>query len=325
MAGAELHDVDALTQLRDALLKFRDSTAGLSTHLVARVQRAQAMLTQRKWALQADIDALRSVKSGARTDRDRADAHWAIQEASAELLAVNHRITCLGRALARHDAIAPSWNKALRETLPAAVGFLTQKHYAALKYQQVQLPAEYSVTSNNRAWNIDTSTIDLELGSGSSSVLERDSIITPLNAVSSEQLPHLPPGFTWVPLNQIEPSEFASCAYFQKVSYATISDGLHRLWKELIPLLSKNPNADRMACELFDEANGRMDKMGFVDPSSLAHLWDQFFDRRWKQHVRISIDARTDKWTVDNGRHRLRVARDLGWRFLPAELVKSMD
>jgi hypothetical protein len=73
--------------------------------------------------------------------------------------------------------------------------------------------------------------------------------------------------------------------------------------REIVPLLVDNPAANRATFEAFDEAHGRIDRMGFVHPSSLAHLWDQLLVRRGN-HIRIEFDERSGKWGIDNGRHR---------------------
>ncbi|HSW29032.1 MAG TPA: hypothetical protein VLH75_05975 [Longimicrobiales bacterium] len=316
MGSADLRRIDALLQLRSALLRFRQSTSGVASGLRARLGRATADLERQRRRLEDEIQTLEE-RAGSDDDDERAAARRALAEAYASREDLRDQMRRLARASARHDNAAASWFHALESTVPGAAAFLAQKHAEASSYLQAGAPvgeASLSVA--------DSSAAGFGAGIWSRSVRAGPVPMDPVGATRMEDLPDLPGGFSWIPISEIEESELPAADDFPKVSYATMRAGLNRLWTELIPMIGATPGADRRSCQEFDEAHGRTDPMGFVHEESLAHLWDQFFEERFRNHIRVAFDSESGRWSVDNGRHRIRVARDLGWRYVPGELIR---
>lgn len=313
MGAAELRNVDALVHMRDALVRFRESTSNVSTQLRARVERAEAVLSRHRASLESEIEAQRSLLSESKDEDERREAGRALDEAYAALSVVRKRSRELARAVAHHSRVVTSWHNAIGTTLPAAAAYLAQKHAEATNYQRVALPGSPVQSSIGGSAEVENAVCASSTG---------ESLLAgPAHANSPDELPKLPSGFTWIPISQFDQSELPNRNDFKKgISPSDMANGLQRLWSELIPTLNANARPSRAVCEAFDEANGRVDPMGFVHPESLSNLWDVFFNRR--EHIRVTFDERTEKWSIDNGRHRVRIAKDLGWKYVPGELSR---
>ena len=319
VGAADLRRIDALLQMRAALLRFRDATSAIPATVRVRVEQAQAQLGRKQRLMEAEIAALRTQLEDCEEDEERADVRRVIGDARTELSTLRKRARDLMAAVTQHNRVAASWQQAIGNTLPAATGFLAQKHAEAVAYQNFVV-ACVGATSARFS---EPSTIAPADEPGSRSVrAEETSTTDPITATSPDALPPLPAGLDWVPIDWVDPLELPTQEDFHKgVTYSEMHDGIQRMWQEIMPLLISKPNATRATFEEFDEMHGRVDRMGFVHPSSLAHLWDQLLDRRWGHHIRIQCDERTGQYSIDNGRHRVKVARDLGWHYVPAEFV----
>jgi len=51
----------------------------------------------------------------------------------------------------------------------------------------------------------------------------------------------------------------------------------------------------------------------------LQRVYEAFFGA---DHIRLSRFKGSQLWGIDNGRHRIQIARDLGWKFIPAKTIE---
>jgi hypothetical protein len=321
MAGAELHDVAALSELRSAFIQFRDRTRAIPDLLRLQTSRAQQRLGERRRALEARIEELEAL---AREDEDDGSSdrgfssHDQLERLYRQLEDVNACAARLDTAASEHDVALGRWQHLTERIVPSAVAFLSTKHFEANEALAVAMPAS-GATANGGVFESEGTA---SVAGPATSRPESD----PVHATAADELPALPTGFAWAPIAQMNLAELPGPDDFRKgVSYPEMSDGLQRLWKELMPLLGDAPDGGRTACERFDQANGRIDPKGFAHPASLASLWGHFFDRRLsRDYIRLEVDA-AGKWHVVNGRHRIAVALGLGWKFIPAEVKDESD
>lgn len=317
MGSADLRRIDALLQLRAALLHFRQSTSGISSQLRARIDRAKTELDRRRRRLDVEIEALEDqVRSDDEDDGE--DARRSLDDAYASRSDLREQARRLASAAARHDSAAASWLNALGTTVPAAAAFLAHKYNDASDYLKAGLSVGVGAVAVS-----DQPPFEIESEVADTSPRQYSMLTDPANATCADDLPVLPSGFSWISISRINRSELPPRDDFPKVSYETMRAGFERLWAELLPLVSATPAANRETFRKFDESHGRVDPMGFVHEESLAHLWDQFFEQRFgNNHIRITAGSDADPWGVDNGRHRIRVAQDLGWKYVPGRLVR---
>lgn len=125
----------------------------------------------------------------------------------------------------------------------------------------------------------------------------------------------LPAGFVWVPLAEISDSELAGVdaeAMCKKVPYATMQTGLRRLAAEILPRLETDPDGqDRDSFARLDKASGEDYEHG------LQRIYEAFF---CQDFIYLERRRSQEKFDITNGRHRVRVALDLGWEAIPARV-----
>jgi len=125
----------------------------------------------------------------------------------------------------------------------------------------------------------------------------------------------LPPGFRWIPLDEIE-VEYVPESAFHKVNSNTMHEGLARLGEVLECLQERltEPFTDNSVYFMrLDRRAGRTYEAG------LQRVYEAFFGH---DRIRLSRIKGSTRWTIDNGRHRIQVARALGWQAIPAEPVE---
>jgi hypothetical protein len=125
----------------------------------------------------------------------------------------------------------------------------------------------------------------------------------------------LPPGFRWIPLDEIE-VEYIPESAFHKVSSNTMQEGLARL-REVLECLQ-----ERLAEPFTDNSVYfmRLDRRaGRTYEAGLQRVYEAFFGH---DRIHLSRIKGSTRWTIDNGRHRIQVARALGWQAIPAEAVE---
>lgn len=131
----------------------------------------------------------------------------------------------------------------------------------------------------------------------------------------------LPKGFKWIPLEEIsqkEISELPDESQFIKVSYDEMKKGLERFEREILPVLRRTPDkSDAVYFEDLDMKNENDEING------VKKIFNVFFDRQVsKEFIKVERFAGDSKYDITNGRHRIKVARDLGWQVIPAEATE---
>jgi len=127
----------------------------------------------------------------------------------------------------------------------------------------------------------------------------------------------LPHGFQWVPLDAIDCEDLPPDA-FSKVPVKAIRQGMARL-PEVLALLQ-----DRLHLPSIDNSMYflRLDRRaGRTYEEGLQRVYDAFFG---SEPICLERQSGTSRWRVLNGRHRIQIARELGWTAVPA-LVGSSE
>jgi hypothetical protein len=300
-------NIAALTSLRNAMMAFRDGTAGLSDRVRLRIEQIERRISQRLRQLESEIRGLEKRLAG-EDDQDGGDS--ALECALAEAYRELDRLQGCGQRLATaaqaYEAAAARWDSTLNSLVPDASAFLLRTCEAAADVHRLSAPD--SVGHLGSGTSVAGGQLSSEAWTGH---------LDPMRATSPSELPALPAGFSWIPVDGLFGDLPRNDEFRKGATYDDMRAGFERLRGELIPLLAKSPGAGRSACEAFDRANGRVDPLGFAHPASLAELWSHFFGR---EPIRIEHGAEGTAHVV-NGRHRLRIAHDLGWKFVPGQLV----
>lgn len=125
----------------------------------------------------------------------------------------------------------------------------------------------------------------------------------------------LPKGIAWVSLTEISAAEMDNLPSdddYEKVPKAEMERGFAILQRDILPAI-KQRGADSDYFYELDRQSGQPPNRG------LKSVYDAFFGLE-----PITLDRSLDgaEYSVTNGRHRIKVARELGWPAVPAKVLK---
>ena len=126
------------------------------------------------------------------------------------------------------------------------------------------------------------------------------------------QLP-LPSGFRWVSLEHISRrDDLGADEGFKKVNESDMRRGFGTLRRQVLPFLESHPEANSHS---FLEADGYTPEGA---PKPRQQVYEAFFGQG-----AIALDGPSPDgiFSVTNGRHRIKVARDLGWTAVPVSII----
>jgi hypothetical protein len=330
MPSGGLYRSEAITEFASALKLFRSSVIGMPETVLRRIARTRDLLQSSRACAERARDCARSLlevddeDDGSRRElakRDFYDAERRIAEIAGLGLRLDRTSGDIHSALGR-------WAEVMDQMIPRNVARLGQTASAADEYLSGSLSAlpELPVTPGEPIpWSRPALGNTAPDNPNSSHQAVLTATIHPEEARSPSELPPLPEGFEWFPIAEIPISETPSAADPPKgVAESVIRACMESHWSELMRLMLAYPQNTREACEKFDVANNRVDRQGFVHPKSLAALYGYFFVKRSFDHIRI-VAANNRAPCVDNGRHRIKLARDLAWRYIPAEVIRKKE
>ncbi len=124
---------------------------------------------------------------------------------------------------------------------------------------------------------------------------------------------NLPGGFRWVSLDEIDMGEISDELEFKKISRAEMDEGLEILKNEIAPAFEEKP-----ACgsEYFFEEDK---KAGLEIYEGKQRVYDAFFG---ESHIRLEKRTTDFHYGITNGRHRILLAREKGWKAIPARTIE---
>jgi hypothetical protein len=127
----------------------------------------------------------------------------------------------------------------------------------------------------------------------------------------------LPPKFEWISLDRIEPAdleELPTDEEFKKMPKEDMTAGMNLLRSRILPEMQRDPNL--IGSDYFWEVDQREGRTGV---NSLKNIYDAYFGG---ERMRVEPSSRSGYYNLDHGRHRLKLAKELGWTMVPA-LVRS--
>jgi hypothetical protein len=128
----------------------------------------------------------------------------------------------------------------------------------------------------------------------------------------------LPPGYSWVPLVEIdvfrELADVQTDGAFKKVPYDEMRRGFHVLRSEILPAMN-----DFASSAGVDSFASRDAAANVPYERRLQRVFEAFFGT---DPIYLSRGRDAELFSVTSGRHRIKVAADLGWTAVP---VKKSD
>jgi hypothetical protein len=291
--GADVRSLEALPNLATALGRFGERAGEALDEAASSTRRALEQLEDDCRKLAYELDSL----------QEQYDALSGEEEDSGELLEqindaqerLHNREQALDRVEAMADAFrrtADRLNAVVRGRIPAAGAFLERKYDELCLYTALA-PPNFRGSAPSGAGGTQSSS---RSGSGA-------------EGAGDLTVFRLPPGFQWVSLNEVEPTDF-EVDDFTKVPADEMARGFRALAEHVLPLIDIGGHgADSTRFGDVDRASGTEYSSG------LQRVYDAFFGT---DAIRLDRRAGGGVWSVTNGRHRLAVARRLGITHVPA-------
>lgn len=128
----------------------------------------------------------------------------------------------------------------------------------------------------------------------------------------------LPEGFEWVPLTTIDAAEISQLpdeTDFKKVSPSAVKTGLAMLKDVILPAFKQSSALDSSYFSNLDEHNKDSDQV------KLQTVYEAFFGL---DHIYLDGRKDTKQLSITNGRHRIKIALELGWQYIPAKVARTL-
>lgn len=300
--NAEVLSLQSLADLERAIAAFALTAQEALVAMQRDFARRCAMLDRQEEQLEQEVVGWREAAQNSEDLEELASCLAASRHAFERLGDVRGWQMRVGECQREFSSAATGFDRLLDQTVPRC-----REH---LRVKLDQLHAYGAVNLNT------------EMVAGRGAVIERDRVSAPPEmpggfapARVPEKLSEicLPQGFVWVPLAEVSKEglgDVASADTFKKVPYSTMASGMERLVRDVLPRVHQDPHGiDRYSFQELDAAAQRSYEDG------LQRIYEAFF---CKDFIYLERQRGVERYDIINGRHRIRVALDLGWDAVPA-------
>jgi hypothetical protein len=294
--AANLGSLDGLDDLDQAFGRFRSAAKACLETAGHRLSAQLAQLRERSEEAQRQVRACERALAEA-DDDDSDDASRALMEAQEHLRTVNRWLRRAEDSAQSYRMAALRFERLMEEDLPRTQVRLRGIREEGIAYLSVQLDDDVAVSTTPRPPD---------------SIQSVPAVVESVDTDPLVEFP-LPPGFRWVSLDHIsQRDDLRDDEGFPKVSEHDMRRGFGTLRRQVLPFLAQNPDAN---AHVFQELDGYT-AVGAPKPRQKAY--EAFFG-----DAPIVLDGpRSDgTFSVTNGRHRIKVARDMGWSAVPARVI----
>lgn len=298
MGEANLHSLQSVADLDDALGRYADRATKCLERVEANLRWQLSELAQRREEAEGQVRACRS-KCASGSDQDDEEADREYREAKDRLQQIRRWERRTLEAEQTYRAVASRFERTLTDQIPKAQVTLRAKSADVSAYLAVQLDGDLLPSSQ---------TVSPRADQGAAPNTE-----TPqLDAIVRFSLPA---GFRWVSLEHISRrDDLGPKEGFSKVSENDMRRVFGTLRRQLLPYLQLHMEAN---AGTFREIDG-LTAAGIPKARQLAY--EVFFG---DGAIVLDWFEAYAAFSVTNGRHRIKVARDLGWPAVPARVAQS--
>lgn len=295
---ADVRSIERLSDLHQALLSFVSRAPDGLAQIESQVLRRCAGLAAAESAAEREVQRCREALEAADEDEDAGDLEAELNEATAkcdEIGAANRRVAqCRQAFIASTERVA----RVLEREGRGGIHFLAAR-LSALRDAAGVRP-EWGAPSGGKASGGTPQMIPAPATKGGS-------------GLTSFALPR---GFTWVQLDEIDLTRglegVRGPADFKKVSYDDVVKSLDRLKAEVLPNIQNLASSPKDHFREIDAKNGDSYSTG------IQRVYEAFFGDH--DYVYLERGPRDARFSITNGRHRIKAARDLGWDAIPAQI-----
>lgn len=296
-------NINAIQDMEAACDRFARTVAEKLPCLERELQRARETLDSRRDELRHEVVRLQEAISSADEDEDTSWARSRIEFAEEEYALVQRHARQLEEAGAVFEAQSQKIDH-------LATGH-TVRTKEFLRGTVDDLRAYFAYTLNSTSHNYGSKFVTSAANNPTANVVGATG-----NAAFDPTAFVLPAGFVWVHLDQVDFSldrgGFENADKFEKVPREEMVRGFNALCNEILPAISKHSTAvNSFYFAKLDQIAGRQHESGLERPFS-AFFGDD--------HIYVTRRSNTELWNVTGGRHRILVARQLGWTAVPAKV-----
>jgi len=303
-AGAYAQSENEIEQFAGSLTYF----AGFLTAEMDTIRRqgrdAVALIEQRRNYCIDLVARLEAEASAAEFSESTTVNTFALATAYAELEQVTSLCSQAQECLEQLNVAVSRLQPLTEEVFPLATKFLMGKADMLRAYHAVRLDTDGSKTFPVQLPQVKTT--------NSAQALHSWPDITQIA---------LPGGFAWIPLDSIalkeELKNVRGANDFNKVAYDEMKSGAQRFISQVLPVVHKDKTL--ATSEYFAELD-RKAGLPYVD--GVQRVFDAFLGC-WSP-IYLCRGAEGGQFSITNGRHRIKVALDLGWPAIPAQ-VKDLS
>jgi len=292
MAEARLESLRTLETFEAALRRFAaiaDSTVESAT---GRFRMRVEALGHGVRRAESEVDTLRGLLAGD-AEGDEVETSFRLEEAEDRLERIRGHLRSVEELSEAYSRSASRFRSTTDQQLLVGLAELSRatdliRHYHAVHFDEARPGSSQTVTA-----------------------ISANHIPAAAPVVRSAD--DLPSGFVWIPIDQIEQSEFDTVDSFPKIAEEDMRQGLQLLKAELLPFLATfRGSSVQSALAEEDRRAGRQ------PPVSLLEVYHAFFGRQ--DYVYLTRGRHDTHFRVTNGRHRIKVAKELGWAAIPGQL-----
>jgi len=293
-----LANSEALTELETAIGRFSGQGVEKARRAEAEMHRVRELLEERRSGLRREIRALSERIAVADEDDDMAAMERQLDRTTESLERLRKQQRNVDAAADRFRTAKVRFEALNGDTALASRAFLRQTIEDLEAYLALHKSGQSSDTS----------------ASNRHVAAPPDTAIPSFDPTTFT----LPPGFEWFPIARIDTArELADvqdeCSYTKGVSHSDMVLGFESLRRDILPRIgdSLNPvTGETVADE--DAASG------VTHTDGMQRIYQAFFGRSDPIYVQPSADGAL--YTVSSGRHRIKVAMDLGWTAVPVKM-----
>lgn len=298
-SDGEMHvSTEALLQLSEALRRYQakvdTAMSDVNRNIGTRLQRLNEACDEARWEVRRRRDDL----SARDEDEDYGRLQSRLERAEEHYHRIERRIREVEDVLRVFKRSRAGVQDSLSRGIPRAVGYLESKHTELIEYLSVGLPGEHGIA-----------------GVAEKSFSPRESIASPFAAPAADDVAAfpLPAGFHWVRLEDISRADdLRSEEKFSKVSLEEVENGFQLLKQEILPAIQNDPTR---SVDYFRQCDTEMNR---TYAGGALRVFEAFFG---ESHIVLSRHPDDESLRVTNGRHRIHVARELGWSSVPARTI----
>jgi hypothetical protein len=288
---------EALQHLIDALRRYQAKVDAEVSEVNRTVSARLQRLNESRDEAQREVRRRREDLLACDEDDDYGLVQSRLERAEDWLDRIDRRIGEVSDVLGYFKRSRAGVQESISRGIPQAVGYLEAKHKELLEFLSVALPGEHRAAAVAKR-----------------AALSSDSGMFPtVTAAEDVTALSLPAGFQWVRLDHISRSDdLRPEEKFSKVPEDEVENGFRLLKEEVLPALQVDPSR---AADFFREYDAQKDRH---DGSGSLSVFEAFFG---DTHIRLTRKPGDLALGVTNGRHRIHLARKLGWTAIPARLV----